>query len=92
MKKLYVVKDLAANDYNIPVFLKHNNEALRLFRDEANNTESPIGKHPADYELWYIADYNEETAMFTNHENMERLARAIDLLNTVTTNDINPGV
>ena len=79
MKIIVAVKDLATEDFGTPIFMRHRNEAIRTFNDEVNNDQSPIAKHPADYELWYLGDYLEEGGKFVNQEKAERLARGADL-------------
>lgn len=88
MKIIVAVKDLAVEQFGQPFTLRHTNEAMRSFRDEVQNPESPIAKHPSDYELWQVGEYNEDTGMINSK--MERIARAIDLA-MVKSEDINAG-
>jgi hypothetical protein len=64
--KLFSVHDRASETFNRPMFLAAKGVAIRHFQDEANNTESPICQHPEDYELFYIGDFNDETAQLTS--------------------------
>ena len=88
MKIVFAVNDNAAQEYGMPIFLRHRNEALRAFRDEVNNPESPIGKHPTDYELWQLAEYDEETGQF--FEQRERIIRGADLVQPKEPNALLP--
>jgi len=51
-------------------------EAIRSFRQEVQNKESPLHKNPSDYELYVLGTYNDQTGNIepTN----ERIARAED--------------
>lgn len=77
MLKIYAVKDNAIETYGNPFFVKAQGAAIRSFMDECKNTESAFNKHPADYDLYHLGEYNEETGLITSNE-PERVARAID--------------
>lgn len=77
MKKLYTIKDLAVEAYG-PLFeARAHGEAIRLFKDEATNSESRISKHPQDFELFYMGEFNDQNGEF-NTPAPEKLARATD--------------
>lgn len=84
MKHIYAVKDLAVQAFGQPFFTRSKGEAMRSFQDEANSTDpnSPMAKHPEDYELYYLGTYEDETAKITpgNEGVPEYVARAKDLL------------
>lgn len=63
--KICTVKDLAIEAYGRPIFVRHINEALRSFRDEAMDKSTALAKHPDDYELYLIGDYDENTGEIT---------------------------
>lgn len=83
MKQLLIaIKDRAIDAYMRPFTVPHKNAAIRSFQDEANRAESEIAKHPEDYDLYYLASYEEETGKFTDiPEQPELIARAQDLTN-----------
>ena len=60
-QKMYSVFDHVAKTYNRPMFLSSNGVAIREFKDECNRPDSPINKHPEDYELFGIGEYDDET-------------------------------
>ena len=62
---VFSVYDSKAEMFNQPMFFKAKGEALRAFEDEANRTESAIFKHPGDYTLFLIGDYDVETGLLT---------------------------
>lgn len=75
--KIYAIKDNAIEAYGQPIFVRAQGQAVRSFTDECKNTESQLHKHPADYDLYYIGEYDDETGRITPAE-PERVARAID--------------
>ncbi|WMC01487.1 nonstructural protein [Microvirus D_HF4_320] len=83
MKPIYAVKDLAVQAFGTPFFVRAKGEALRSFQDEANadRTTSAIAKHPEDYELYFLGNFDENTGTL-HSENPELVARAKDLITT----------
>lgn len=75
--KIYAIRDNAIEAYGQPIFVRAQGQAVRSFIDECNNPESQLNKHPADYDLYYIGEYNDVTGELTPH-GPERVARATD--------------
>lgn len=65
MKKIITVRDRAIEAYGQPFFVRAIGEAIRSFVDETNRTESAIGAHPEDYELYEIGEFDEDTGTIT---------------------------
>ena len=68
MIKIYAIYDEKLEAYNRPFFLISDGVAIRAFQDEINNKESELSKHPEDYDLYKIGEYNEETGNITPNE------------------------
>jgi len=62
LMKVVVVKDLKLEAFLSPFVTPHLNAAIRSFYDEAQNPESIVNKHMEDYELYYIGDFDTESA------------------------------
>ena len=73
---IIAVWDNAIQAYNTPITVPHVGSAVRAFIDEVQNKETEMGKHPTDYELWVIAQWNAETGEYSNGK--ERIARGAD--------------
>ena len=66
MKQLvFSVYDSKAEMFNQPMFMKALGQALRAFGDEANRPESEIYKHPDDYTLFLIGEFDMESGLLT---------------------------
>lgn len=63
MKKVYAVQDAKAGMFNQPIFLLSDGEALRSFMDacQPGNDQSMLSRHPEDFNLFYIGEYDELT-------------------------------
>lgn len=44
-------------------------DAIRSFEQVINNPESDFNKHPLDYALFIVGEYDEETGIITTQEN-----------------------
>lgn len=64
MKYVFAVFDQATGYYGTPIFCLAQGEAVRSFMDEVNRKGSPLNAHPADYQLFSLASYDEVTGLF----------------------------
>lgn len=73
------VKDSALQAFGNPFFVPTASAAVRSFKDEVNRqaSDNTLNKHPDDFELWQLAEWDNETGLFI--ESTERLVRAKDL-------------
>ncbi|AZL82825.1 nonstructural protein [Apis mellifera associated microvirus 13] len=76
--KIFAIRDSAVESYGRPYFTRSQGEAVRIFMDEAKNTESMINKHPDHFDLYYLGEYDDNTGSITPAANIERVARATD--------------
>lgn len=62
--------DSAVQGYGRPFFVPTAGAALRSFRDEVNraNEENQLYRHPEDFELHQLADFDDENGVFTPYE------------------------
>lgn len=77
------VFDQAIQAYGRPMFFQTLGVAIRSFTDEVNRVSADNGlqQHPEDYDLRYIADFDEDSGEFVLPENGARvLVRAKDVL------------
>ncbi len=58
----FSVYDSAADFYDVPMFLRTDEEAVRLFSDIAVSAETTVGKHPECYSLFCIGDFQNSSA------------------------------
>jgi len=77
------VKDRAAEVFNRPFFVPHRNVAVRDFTDEVNRSaaDNPLNKHPDDFDLYLIAQFNDITGEFT-FDSPTVLVRAKDVISS----------
>lgn len=74
------VRDVAAEAYLPPLFVRSKGEAIRSFSDEVNNKDSMLGKHPSDYVLFYLGTYEQNTGTFDLTPSPESLGVGSDFV------------
>ncbi|UDN67594.1 nonstructural protein [robinz microvirus RP_62] len=77
----YSVFDTKALVYSPPFFQSAHGAAIRMFMDLANDVNTTIGRHPADYILFHVCQFDDQTGLSTAIEPRAHLADAISLLN-----------
>ena len=83
MTKLVIcaVRDSALQTYMQPFQSPTSGGAVRAFADEVKRPESPMGKHPEDYELWLIGEFDDATGAVSScpHESLMTASRALEI-------------
>ena len=78
--KCVVVRDSALDAFLRPFFAPSLGVAERSFADEVNRDDSEMGKHPDDYELYFLGDYLEDSARFLLRDQPQLMSRAKDVV------------
>lgn len=63
--KIFTVHDAKASYYLPPFFARTKGEAVRTFTQAVNDPQHQIGQNHADYTLFEIGDYDEQTGVIT---------------------------
>jgi len=68
--KIFAIRDRATQQYTNPIMLLAPGQAIRLFTDDVNRAtdDNPTYKHPDDFDLYEIGEYETDTAKFETHE------------------------
>ena len=62
IQKIFTVYDEKAHAYLPPFFMARNEQALRVFGDCLNSADHQFAKHPADYTLFEIGNFDDNSA------------------------------
>jgi hypothetical protein len=76
-KKIFSIYDVKGQSYQIFNITTTKGESVRSFGDEIQNKNSIISKHPEDYSLFLIGEYDDQKGEFTSIK-PELLARGED--------------
>ena len=77
---MYSIYDTAASAYTSPFFMHNDGLAIRAFQDNANTAESQINKHPQQFHLYKVAEWDDSNASIKTLE-PECIAYAHELIN-----------
>lgn len=77
---VFSVHDSKGETYNTPMFLPAKGMAVRAFGDQANDPGSEINKHPEDYTLFCIGEYETDTGLLVPLKTPQSLGVAIEFL------------
>lgn len=65
---VYAVYDKAVNAYLQPFYARTAGEAIRSFTELANDRNTNVGRHPLDYVLMYMGEYDDNTGQFVQDD------------------------
>lgn len=80
--KIIAIKDRAIDAYGQPIFVRATGQATRSFIDEINNEKSEMAKHPEDYDLYLLGEYDERSGQVQSEPIPALLLRGQDVINT----------
>lgn len=78
--KIYAVFDTAVGAYMQPFFLRSKGEAIRGWLDAVNDDKTQFNKHPKDFTLFEIGEYDEETGNVQGYPAKIACGTALELL------------
>ncbi|AXH74178.1 MAG: nonstructural protein [Microviridae sp.] len=64
VQSLFTVYDEAAHAFLPPFFVPHIDIAKRAFKDCINSDTHQFGKHPDQYTLFHLGEFNDQDAQF----------------------------
>lgn len=81
--QVYAVRDRATQFFLRPFFCHTHGEAERSFTDAVKDPQSPLSKHPDDYGLWHLGEYDDNTGAIASIDPKKMLdANAFASLNS----------
>ncbi len=80
LHKIFTVYDSKSETYLTPFFMKTKGEALRGFIDVAQDDKHQFGKHPEDYTLFEIGEYDDVKCTIISYESKISVGTAIEFL------------
>lgn len=72
--KVCAIRDQQLDAYGQPIFAASIGHAIRSFGDAINSPESNMHKHAGDYNLYELAEYDDNTGRFENLELPKQIA------------------
>lgn len=80
--KVFSILDTVANAFNAPFFFPTVGQAVRAFKDLANDPNTAVSRHPADYALYELGTFEDSNGRLVALDVPNRLGRATDYLDS----------
>lgn len=77
---IYSVYDSKTEVYGQPNFMLNKGTALRAWQDAANDPQSTISKHPADFTMFEIGYWDDDTGTIVMHPAKISLGTALEFI------------
>jgi hypothetical protein len=78
---VFSVYDAAVGAFMSPFYARAKGEALRMFTDLANDASTNVGKHPADFVLMEVGEFDDRSGAFGLPVSPVRVIGALDCVN-----------
>ncbi len=65
--KVFSIFDAKVSAYMQPFFSRTAGEATRAFADLVGEAQHPVAKHPGDYTLFELGEFDDQTGVLTSH-------------------------
>ena len=85
---LYSVYDEKSEIYLPPFHGRHHNDAIRSFTQTVNSPGTPIGDHPADFNLIWIGKWEDDTGEGEFFDEPATLGNGVDFLRPERQNEL----
>lgn len=84
IRLVVAVRDSASGTFGQPFFVAARGQAIRAFSDEVNRKaqDNDLNKHPEDFELYALAEYDDSAGRFGSIGEPEALIRGKDCVTT----------
>lgn len=76
-KPIVAVKDIKIGLFDPPIMVRHNGEAIREWDILLTKKDTKFGQNPSDFELYQIAEFDEETGNITTLSPHTHLASGV---------------
>lgn len=81
MYKIFSLFDKKAGAYMHPFNFHNKAQALRAVEDNMRDEKSAIARHPADYSLYCVGEWNETSGILTAYKTPDFIEEAVNFLN-----------
>lgn len=76
--KVFSVLDTKGDVFMAPFFFSATGQAVRAFSDLANNPDTVVSRHPGDYRLTCIGEFDDSTGRLVAYDQVQQLGYAQD--------------
>lgn len=77
---MYTVYDSKTEAYLQPFFMQSRGAAVRAWVDTIQDNKSQFSKHPSDFTLFEVGEWNEISCEFNIYKNILSLGTALEMI------------
>lgn len=77
---MYTVYDSKTEAYLQPFFMQSRGAAVRAWVDTIQDNKSQFSKHPSDFTLFEVGEWNETSCEFNIYKNILSLGTALEMI------------
>lgn len=85
---IYSLYDSKVGAYLRPLICRNHGEALRAFAELANDKNSSVGRYPADFTLFYLGSFDDETGGIEVEQSPRSLGIAQEFVELMRSPDV----
>lgn len=79
MTKVFAIYDCKVEAFMAPFMMQAVGQAIRAVQDAASDPKTQFHKHPADFTLFHIANFNEATGEYENLQAKANLGTILEI-------------
>lgn len=76
--KVFAIHDQAAEAYLQPFFMQTRGQAIRALTDTMKDESTTFNKHPQDYTLFEVGEYDDSTGSLIPHDRNVSLGNLVE--------------
>lgn len=78
--KIFAVYDSKVEAYMSPFFMQTKGQAVRAYQDTISDPKTAFNKHPADFTLFEIGEWDDKNAAIISYDSKLNLGSALELM------------
>jgi len=75
----FSIKDVAVGAFSQPFYARSRAEAVRMLQDTMATREHQFSKHPQDFGLYRVGEWDDQTGVFEPYSVPEHMVQLLDL-------------
>jgi len=85
---VFSIYDSKAKAFLPPFFMPRAEMAQRAFSECANSDDHQFGKHPADYTLFHLGNWDDDTGVFAEKTTPTSMGLALEYVKALESDDL----
>jgi len=79
-QRVFAAQDAKVKIFLPPFFTPHLGQAMRMWEDCVNDAQTMVARHPADFVLYELGTFDDDTGILTALSPIVRIASALEVV------------